>query len=230
MNLPDAPNPREGSFAIHFFTVSGEDKSKDDRVKGVALYLGTYECSSNSDIFISFLKNRMPFKVEFNEDQARHFYISVRCGLLYEARTKNGWTIWAKHGSRIIDATGAQKILYRDDFQKALCPTPKGGFLSRSWNLPEHFRCYFAMGKIRGTPCMWRHISVHRATTNYFSNSFVFNTKIEKEGLPRDSPAALGAGGLRFKSGRPDHSPCNNVSWRLQESGLNAKKRGGLGH
>jgi hypothetical protein len=29
-------------------------------------------------------------------------------------------TIWAKHGSRIIDATGAQKILYRDDFQKAL--------------------------------------------------------------------------------------------------------------
>jgi hypothetical protein len=107
MNLPDAPNPREGSFAIHFFTVSSEDKSKDDRVKGVALYLGTYECSSNSDIFISFLKNRMPFKDEFNEDQTRHFYISVRCGLLYEARTKNGRTIWAKHGSGVIDATGA---------------------------------------------------------------------------------------------------------------------------
>jgi hypothetical protein len=39
---------------------------------------------------------------------------------LHEARTKNGWVIWAKHGSRIIDATGARKILYRDDFQKAL--------------------------------------------------------------------------------------------------------------
>jgi hypothetical protein len=37
-----------------------------------------------------------------------------------EARTKNGWVIRAKHGSRIIDATGAQKILYRNDFQKAL--------------------------------------------------------------------------------------------------------------
>ena len=145
----------------------------------------------------------MPFKDEFNEDQARDFYISVRCGLLHEARTKNGWTIWAKHGSRIIDATGAQKILYRDDFQKALCPKPKGGFLS-SWNLSEHFRCYFAMGKIRGTPCMWRHISAHGATTKYFSNSFVFNTKIEKEGLPGDSPAGLGAGGPRFKSARPD--------------------------
>ena len=48
------------------------------------------------------------------------------------------------------------------------------------------------------------HISVHRATTKYFSNSFVFKTKIEKEGLPRDITPALGAGGLRFESGRPD--------------------------
>src|SRR5260370_42528544 len=61
------------------------------------------------------------------------------------------------------------------------------------------------MGKIRGTPCMWRHISAHRATTKCFSNSFVFKTKIEKEGLPGDSPAGLGAGGPEFKSRRPDH-------------------------
>jgi hypothetical protein len=33
--------------------------------------LGTYEYSSSSDIFISFLTNRMPFNDEFNEDQAR---------------------------------------------------------------------------------------------------------------------------------------------------------------
>jgi hypothetical protein len=52
---------------------------------------------------------------------------------------------------------------------------------------------------------MRSHISVHRATTKYFSNSFIFKNKIEKEGLPRDSPAALGAGGPRFESGRPDH-------------------------
>ena len=51
---------------------------------------------------------------------------------------------------------------------------------------------------------MRRHISVHRATTKYFSNSFVFKTEIEKEGLPRDSPAGLGAGGPEFKSRRPD--------------------------
>jgi len=49
---------------------------------------------------------------------------------------------------------------------------------------------------------MRSHISVQRATTKYFSNSFVFKNKIEKEGLPRDSPAGLGAGGPEFKSRR----------------------------
>jgi len=52
---------------------------------------------------------------------------------------------------------------------------------------------------------MRSHICVHRATTKYFSNSFVFKTEIEKEGLPGDITPALGAGGPRFKSGRPDH-------------------------
>jgi hypothetical protein len=51
---------------------------------------------------------------------------------------------------------------------------------------------------------MRSHISVHRATSKYFSNSFIFKNKIEKEGLPGDSPAGLGAGGPEFKSRRPD--------------------------
>jgi hypothetical protein len=51
---------------------------------------------------------------------------------------------------------------------------------------------------------MRRHIWVHRATTKYSSNSFVLKNKIEKEGLPRDSLAGLGAGGPEFKSRRPD--------------------------
>jgi hypothetical protein len=68
------------------------------------------------------------------------------------------------------------------------------------------FRLFFAMGKIRGTPHMRSHISIHGATTKYSSNSFVFKTEIEKEGLPRDGPAGLGAGGPEFKSRRPDQS------------------------
>jgi hypothetical protein len=53
---------------------------------------------------------------------------------------------------------------------------------------------------------MRSHTSVHRATTKYFSNSFVFKTKIEKEGLPGDSTSDLGAGGPEFKSRRPDQN------------------------
>ena|ERR1043166_7259669 len=56
-------------------------------------------------------------------------------------------------------------------------------------------RCFFAEGEIGGTLCMRSYISVHLATTKYFSISFIFKNKIEKEGLPRDSPAGLGAGG-----------------------------------
>jgi hypothetical protein len=80
-----------------------------------------------------------------------------------------------------------------------------------SWNGSElrlrcRFRLSFAMVKIQGTQYMRSHISARPATTKYFSNSFVFKTKIEKEGLPRDDTPALGAGGPRFKSGRPDQN------------------------
>jgi hypothetical protein len=60
------------------------------------------------------------------------------------------------------------------------------------------------MVKIQGTPRMRSHMFVHRATAKYISNSFVFKTEIEKEGLSGDITPALGAGGPRFKSGRPD--------------------------
>ena len=48
-------------------------------------------------------------------------------------------------------------------------------------------------------------MSVHLVTTKYSSISFICKNKIEKEGLPKDSPAGLGAGGPEFKSRRPDH-------------------------
>jgi hypothetical protein len=82
--------------------------------------LGKYEYSSSSDIFISFLLKRMPFKNDFKTEQtARDFYEGVRCGLLREARTKSGWTIWAKDtGDRTADTV--HKIMYRDNFQTGL--------------------------------------------------------------------------------------------------------------
>jgi hypothetical protein len=62
---------------------------------------------------------------------------------------------------------------------------------STALGLTRRLRLFFAMVKIQGAPSMRRHISVHRATTKYFSNSFVFKTEIEKEGLPRDSTPDL---------------------------------------
>ena len=81
--------------------------------------LGPHEYASSSEIFISFLVNRQPFKDDFDEDRARDFYEGVRCGLLHEARTKNGCTIWAKSPThKTIDADN--KIVFRDNFQAAL--------------------------------------------------------------------------------------------------------------
>jgi hypothetical protein len=82
--------------------------------------LGPYEYSSSSDIFISFLLHRRPFDKDFKDEQtARDFYVGVRCGLLHEARTKDGWTIWAKDSSGKT-ADCSQKIMYRDNFQAGL--------------------------------------------------------------------------------------------------------------
>lgn len=79
--------------------------------------LGQFEYSSSRDIFVSFLTTRSPFATTFNAATAEDFYASVRCGLLHEARTKNGWRIWAD-GSAVADTH--QKIVFRNNFQDAL--------------------------------------------------------------------------------------------------------------
>jgi hypothetical protein len=81
----------------------------------------------------------------------------------------------------------------------------EGLVLRKSRTSVNAFRCFFAEGEIGGTPCMRSHIFIHLATTISFAKPFIFKIKIEKEGLPRDSPAGLGAGGPEFKSRRPDH-------------------------
>lgn len=81
--------------------------------------LGPHEYSSSSVIFVNFLCNRNPFKSEFDKTLAMEFYVSVRCALLHEARTKGDWTISAKRaGGIVIDRVN--HIVYRDNFQRAL--------------------------------------------------------------------------------------------------------------
>ena len=80
---------------------------------------GEHEYSSSRDVFVSFLSNREPFAGTFDKESAQDFYVSVRCGLLHEARTKNGWKIWAQHPDGKI-AIPSKYIVYRDNFQAAL--------------------------------------------------------------------------------------------------------------
>jgi len=80
--------------------------------------LSKYEYSSSKKIFIKFLSSREPFKNHFTKDSAREFYENIRCGLLHEAQTKNGWVI---HGcssdKKIIDQK--QRVVFRNNLQDA---------------------------------------------------------------------------------------------------------------
>jgi hypothetical protein len=69
----------------------------------------------------------------------------------------------------------------------------EGLVLRKSRASVNAFRCFFAEGEIGGSPCMRSHIFIHLATIISSAKPFIFKIKIEKEGLPRDSPAALGA-------------------------------------
>lgn len=81
--------------------------------------LGAYEYSSSQEVFVAFLRNRAPFSQVFDEASAQEFYFGVRCGLLHEAQTKNGWRILAENHVGAI-ANVKERIVYRNGFQAAL--------------------------------------------------------------------------------------------------------------
>lgn len=70
----------------------------------------------NEDIFISFFKERKPFNLLVPKVNGADFYKNVRCGLLHETQTKNGWRILANGDGKLIE----YNIIYRNDFQKAI--------------------------------------------------------------------------------------------------------------
>jgi hypothetical protein len=56
--------------------------------------LGDFEYSKSGQLFVEFLARYEPFRRDFTRNVALDFYAGVRCGLLHEAQTKNGWRIW----------------------------------------------------------------------------------------------------------------------------------------
>jgi len=73
----------------------------------------------NKDIFIEFFKKRDPFNGEID---GFDFYLNVRCGLLHETQTKNGWRILGKHhnSGTFYDQDENDKIIYRTNFQEVI--------------------------------------------------------------------------------------------------------------
>ncbi len=103
---------------LEFLAATLEGKSYRFMRKGQTLNPVT-EYSKSSEIFIRFLISAEPFRRHFDIASAADFYENIRCGILHEASTKNGWTITAKSSSgNIIDAVS--KVVYRDNFQTAL--------------------------------------------------------------------------------------------------------------
>lgn len=80
---------------------------------------GPFEYTSSQSIFEAFLCSRTPFSSIFDKASALDFYIGVRCGLLHEAQTKNGWKILGRSTDNLI-ANTKDRVVYRDNFQKGL--------------------------------------------------------------------------------------------------------------
>ena len=80
--------------------------------------LGDYEYGNGRGrtIFAEFLSSRHPFCNTFSLDLAKDFYAGVRCALLHEARTRDGWLI-QQRGSGTVLVEGPRKILFRDNLQ-----------------------------------------------------------------------------------------------------------------
>jgi len=81
--------------------------------------LGQYEYSQSARIFRHFLCTRRPFCAIFTDALAADFYTGVRCALLHEARTKDGWIVKAK-GAAVVVVSSKEKVVYRNNFHQAL--------------------------------------------------------------------------------------------------------------
>ena len=81
--------------------------------------LRQYEYAQSGTLFAHFLSTRPPFRTVFDQALAADFYTGVRCALLHEARTKDGWIVKVK-GPAITVVTANEKIVYRDNFHQAL--------------------------------------------------------------------------------------------------------------
>jgi|SRR5690554_1138010 len=98
----------------------------DKHQKGKHKWYSDNDCAKYSEdnvksktIFKSFFENREPFKKMFEENnlEGNDFYRNVRCGLLHETQTKNGWRIKVSNKDNAKSITN-DKIIYRENFHR----------------------------------------------------------------------------------------------------------------
>jgi hypothetical protein len=78
-----------------------------------------YGNGNSKKLFVNFLTTKEPFKSSFNADLAEDFFKNVRCALLREAMTRNGWKIRIDT-DRLVTQKNEEKILNRFYFLEAL--------------------------------------------------------------------------------------------------------------
>jgi len=61
-------------------------------------------------IYVNFLTKREPFKAMFSPDLAKDFYNNVRCALLHEAMTRNGWVIRTNSEGLVEEKDGEKRL------------------------------------------------------------------------------------------------------------------------
>lgn len=72
---------------------------------------------NNCNIFESFFQNRIPF----TKIDGKDFFFNVRCALLHESQTKNGWRILGRNSSNnFFRNIGRESIIYRSNFQNVI--------------------------------------------------------------------------------------------------------------
>lgn len=78
-----------------------------------------YGNGNSKSLFVSFLSTKEPFSNTFSEDLAVDFFKNVRCALLHEAMTRNGWTIRIDTDA-LVEQKGNGKVLNRFYFLENL--------------------------------------------------------------------------------------------------------------
>lgn len=80
-----------------------------------------YGNGKSQSLFVDFLSTKEPFKSTFSGELATDFYKNVRCSILHEAMTRNGWVIRTNTNRLVKREEGCKiKILNRRYFLKDL--------------------------------------------------------------------------------------------------------------